>query len=116
MSWQIRCCGVKIDTSLSQYHAFEMDLAFNYSTWMVNFRPKRMGPLFPFFMFSNFYNTKMYLWRLMRVCIGLIMLLARMYEQIRRNPGIIYWQIRQPVAVNMCTSCWIVSLVALLEV
>jgi hypothetical protein len=58
MSWQIRCCGVKIDTSLSQYHGFEMDLAFNYSTWMVNFRPKGTGPLFPFFMFSNFYNTK----------------------------------------------------------
>ncbi len=36
----------------------------------------------------------------------------RIYEHLGRNPGIIYWQIRQPVTMNMCTSYWIVSPVA----
>ncbi len=40
----------------------------------------------------------------------------RIYEHLGRNPVIIYWQIRQPVTINMCTSYWIVSLVGYLEV
>jgi hypothetical protein len=36
----------------------------------------------------------------------------RIYENLGRNPGITYWQIRHPVTINMFTSYWIVSLVA----
>jgi hypothetical protein len=36
----------------------------------------------------------------------------RIYEHLGRNPGIIYWQIRQPVTINMYTSNWIGSRVA----
>ncbi len=31
----------------------------------------------------------------------------KIYDNLGRNPGIIYWQIRQPVTINMCTSYWI---------
>ncbi len=39
----------------------------------------------------------------------------RIYEHRGKNPGIIYWQIRKPATINMCSSFWIVSLVAKLE-
>ncbi len=39
----------------------------------------------------------------------------RIYEHLGRNPGIIYWQIRQPVTINMCTVHHIGSAVVLLS-